>query len=400
MYERLTSMKADMDIVEDKEWVFKTYKSYFYMRLLEMFEYKNLPETIPSEMLEMYLLSGGCCFFTEVNGKYYVFEGSLGGEPDPYYRPTLFTVANPALKLSENYDIQEDGVLCKNDKLLFGLDYLVTRTASLMAENLITMNMADVILRSIMMLSAPDDRTKASAEEFLKKLKKGEMGVIADSPLFDGIKRFDSSHSSSGYITQFIEYHQYIKGSFFNEIGLNANFNMKRESIGKGEASLTQDTIFPICDTMLSSRKEFLKKINEKYGLDISVDFSSIWKQNRLEAEYELESLKKESQSEESSQLEKKGDEEIETNEAGETGESGESSDSTGESSDSTGESSDSTEEANEEEAPEETDSTDETAEESTDPIVEIDIQVNADNIEEEEGVEDAGSESGEEEDK
>ena len=394
MYERLFSMKADMDIVEDKEWVFKTYKSYFYMRLLEMFEYKNLPDTIPSEMLEMYLLSGGCCFFTEVNGEYYVFEGSLGGEPDPYYRPTLFTVANPALKLSENYDIQNDGVLCKNDKLLFGLDYLVTRTASLMAENLITMNMADVILRSIMMLSAPDDRTRASAEEFLKKLKKGEMGVIADSPLFDGIKRFDSSHSSSGYITQFIEYHQYIKGSFFNEIGLNANFNMKRESIGKGEASLTQDTIFPICDTMFSSRKEFVKKINEKYGLDISVDFSSIWKQNRLESEYELESLKLESQSEESSQLEEKGDEEIETNEAGE------SSDSTGESSDTTGESSDSTEEANEEEVPEETDSTDETTEESTDPIVEIDIQVNADNIEEEEGVEDAGSETGEEEDK
>lgn len=397
MYERLFSMKTDMDIVEDKEWVFKTYKSYFYMRLLEMFEYKNLPDTIPPEMLEMYLLSGGYCFFTEVNGEYYVFEGSLGGEPDPYYRPTLFTVANPALKLSENYDIQKDGVLCKNDKLLFGLDYLVTRTASLMAENLITMNMADVILRSIMMLSAPDDRTRASAEEFLKKLKKGEMGVIADSPLFDGIKRFDSSHSSSGYITQFIEYHQYVKGSFFNEIGLNANFNMKRESIGKGEASLTQDTIFPICDTMFSSRKEFVKKINEKYGLDISVDFSSIWKQNRLEAEYELESLKAEAQPEESSQLEEKGDEEVETNETGYTEDTGDTGD-TGESE----EPSATTEETNEEETSEEAESTDETAEESSKPIVEIDIQVNADNIEseEEEGVEDARSETGEEENK
>lgn len=391
MYERLTSMKADMDIVEDKEWVFKTYKSYFYMRLLEMFEYKNLPDTIPSEMLEMYLLSGGCCFFTEVNGKYYVFEGSFGGEPDPYYRPTLFTVANPALNLSENYNIQEDGVLCKNDKLIFGLDYLVTRTASLMAENLITLNMADVILRSIMMLSAPDDKTRASAEEFLKKLKKGEMGVIADSPLFDGIKRFDSAHSSSGYITQFIEYHQYIKGSFFNEIGLNANFNMKRESIGKGEASLTQDTIFPICDTMFSSRKEFVKKINDKYGLNISVDFSSIWKQNRLESEYELESLKAESQPEESSQLEEKGDE-TSAEESGETGEIDES-----------GESGDNSEENNKEEIPEETDSANE-PEESSEAIVDIDIQVNAEEAqvesEEEEGEEDAGSENGEKEDK
>ena len=148
---------------------------------------------------------------------------------------------------------------------------------------------------------------------------------------------------------------------------------------------------------MFSSRKEFVKKINEKYGLDISVDFSSIWKQNRLEAEYELESLKAESQPEESSQLEEKGDEEVETNETGDTGETGETGD-TGEPE----ESGDIAEETNEEETSEEAESTDETAEESSKSIVEIDIQVNADNIEseEEEGVEDAGSETGEEEDK
>ena len=133
------------------------------------------------------------------------------------------------------------------------------------------------------------------------------------------------------------------------------------------------------------------------------VDFSSIWKQNRLEAEYELESLKAEAQPEESSQLEEKGDEEVETNETNETNETGETGDA-GESGD-TGESEEpsaSTEETNEEETSEEAESTDETAEDSSKPIVEIDIQVNADNIEseEEEGVEDAGTETGEEEDK
>ena len=394
MYERLTSMKDNMDIVEDKEWVFKVYKGYFYMRLLEMFEYKNLPDTIPSEMLEQYLLSGGCCFFTKVGEDYYVFEGGLGGEPDAYHRPTIFTVANPALNLSENYKIKDDGVLCKNDKLLMGLDYLVTRTASLMAENLLTLNMADIILRSIMMLTAPDDKTKASAEEFLKKLKKGELAVIADSPLFDGIKRFDSSHSSSGYLTQFIEYHQYVKGSFFNEIGLNANFNMKRESIGKGEASLTQDTIFPICDTMLSSRQEFVKKINEKYGLNISVDFSSIWKQNKLESEYELNTMKNES---ESSQLEK-GEENNEKTTSGNT-ERGEQSTEDLEGTEENQE----TNEDSEEDFSEESDS-----EDTSNPIVEINIQVNTDSedsedseesTEEEEGVKNDSGERGEEED-
>ena len=61
-----------------------------------MFTYKNLPDTIPEEMLELYLLSAGTCFIAKYNGSIYAFQGSFGGEPDAYYRPTLYTVANPA----------------------------------------------------------------------------------------------------------------------------------------------------------------------------------------------------------------------------------------------------------------------------------------------------------------
>ena len=52
--------------VEDIDWLFKTYKGYMYARLQEMFTYKNLPESIPAEMLEYYLLSGGVSFVTKV----------------------------------------------------------------------------------------------------------------------------------------------------------------------------------------------------------------------------------------------------------------------------------------------------------------------------------------------
>lgn len=289
--------------VEDIDWLFKTYKGYMYARLQEMFTYKNLPESIPAEMLEYYLLSSGVCFVTKVDDKLYAFQGGLGGELDAYYRPTLFTVANPALSLSKSYEIGKDGILVRNDKMWMGLDKLFTRYAYLMSTNLVTIQVVDVILRCIALLSAPDDKSKASAEEYLIQLKAGKLGVIADNPFFDGIKMQSPPANNGSYLTQFIELHQYYKGSFYNEVGLNANFNMKREAIGKGEASLSEDSLLPLCDTMLECRKEDIRKINEMFGTNIEVEFNSVWKQNQKENVLEIKQLEKEA-----SQLE--GDEE------------------------------------------------------------------------------------------
>ena len=304
-----SASKFDIDKPNDSEWFYKTYKGYMYARLQQMFSYKNLPDTIPSEMFEYYLLSGGLCFIMEHEDNLYAFQGGLGGEPDAYYRPTKFTVANPALKMSKVCDIKTDGILCKNDKMWMGLDALVSRYAYLMATNLITLNVVDIMLRCIALLSAPDDKTKKSAEIYLDKLAKGELGVIGDNPFFEGIKLQTLPSSNGSYLTQFIELHQYYKGSFYNEIGLNANFNMKREAIGKGEASLSQDSLLPLCDSMLECRIENVKRINEKYGTKIEVDYSSAWKDNQTESKFELIKLENEA-----SQLE--GGETNETGEA------------------------------------------------------------------------------------
>lgn len=304
-----SASKFDIDKQPELEWFYKTYKGYMYARLQQMFSYKNLPDTIPSEMFEYYLLSGGLCFIMEHEDNLYAFQGGLGGEPDAYYRPTKFTVANPALKMSKVCDIKTDGILCKNDKMWMGLDALVSRYAYLMATNLITLNVVDIMLRCIALLSAPDDKTKKSAEIYLDKLTKGELGVIGDNPFFEGIKLQTLPSSNGSYLTQFIELHQYYKGSFYNEIGLNANFNMKREAIGKGEASLSQDSLLPLCDSMLECRIENVKRINEKYGTKIEVDYSSAWKDNQTESKFELIKLENEA-----SQLE--GGETNETGEA------------------------------------------------------------------------------------
>ena len=292
-YDSWLAKKEPLEYVKDKELSSKNYIHYMVIRLQKMFKYTNLPDSIPREMLEYYLLVNGSCFIAKhEDGNLYALLGSFGGEPDAYYRPTRYVVANPALKMSKDFDINNDGVLIRNDSIWVGLYPLMARYASLMAENILTLRSADVMLRVIAMLTAPDDKTRIAAEAYLKKLENGEFGVISENRFFEGVKMQSPPSNNGSYLTQFIELHQYLKGSFYNEIGLNANFNMKREALGDGESSLNEDSLMPLCDEMLRCRQEDFDKVNEMFGTDIKVEFDSSWAQNIIETELKLDQMK------------------------------------------------------------------------------------------------------------
>ena len=297
-YDSWLAKKEPLEYVKDKKLSAKAYINYMAIRLQKMFKYTNLPDSIPREILEYYLMINGTCFIAKHDdGKLYALTGSFGGEPDAYYKPTRYIVANPALKMSKDFDINSDGVLVRNDSIWQGLYPLMARYASLMAENLLTLRSADVMLRVIAMLTAPDDKTRIAAEAYLKKLENGEFGVIAENRFFEGVKMQSPPSNNGSYLTQFIELHQYLKGSFYNEIGLNANFNMKREALGDGESSLNEDSLLPLCDEMLRCRQEDFDKVNEMFGTDIKVEFDSSWAQNVIEMQLKLRKMKAEGDS-------------------------------------------------------------------------------------------------------
>ena len=84
--------------VKDKKMSAKAYYRYLLTRMLRMFQYKNLPDTIPHEILDRYLFENGIACITEVEGELYVFYGNLGGPMDVYYRPTEFIISNPHIR--------------------------------------------------------------------------------------------------------------------------------------------------------------------------------------------------------------------------------------------------------------------------------------------------------------
>lgn len=242
-----------------------------------MFVYEGLPDTVPAEELERLLQTEGNAFFAKVNGDLYALQGAAGGEPDPYNRPTIYTVANPALKLNKSYKIGVDGVFIKNDTNGNSLLPIIGKFAVLYTDGIISLNTASILTRITMLISASDDKTKQSADEFLKKILDGDFSVIGENAFFKGVNMQTAATSNTQYITQLVELVQYYKANMLNELGLNANYNMKRERLNTGEVAMNVDVLLPYVDNMLHERQKALKQVNEMFDTEITVRLGSSW---------------------------------------------------------------------------------------------------------------------------
>lgn len=274
-----------------------SYVRYFLARLQCMFKYEGLPDTIPAKWFEHYLLCNGNCIIARVNDDLYALTGGMGNDATPYYIPAGYIVANPWLQteggtLSKQYwtetiDIngehhEQDAVIIFNDTYSQGVLPMLNRYCSQLVENDISLNIADILARATINISASDDKTKASAELYLKRLRDGQLGVMSEQAFIEGLN-IREFHYVAQSITPLIEYHQYIKASLFNELGLNSNYNMKRESINSNESQLNDDMLHPLIDNMLKERREGIARVNEFFGTDITVSFDSAWLENEKE---------------------------------------------------------------------------------------------------------------------
>ena len=275
-------------ILNDKDLLQKQIISQMLNKTITIFKYGNLPETITDKDIEIITQVNGYSIWKEVDGKLYVFYGSLGGEPNPYYLPTLAIIANPALRYNASLKIDEECVVMLNDYLYTGLMPLFNKYGSLLTEAEISLKYAIINARVPALLQSDNDNTYKSAKEFFDKIEKGDgYGIIASKEFFEGIKSQD--FYKQPYIKDLIESIQYIKASWYNEIGLNSQFNMKREAINSAEVTLNEDILYPAVDVMLQCRKKAVEKINKMFGTNITVELNSVWEQNKIQEDLALQ---------------------------------------------------------------------------------------------------------------
>lgn len=248
-----------------------------YNKTMAMFKYHNLPNTIPCYELENLLQKNGFACVAQVEGSLYAFDGGLGGEPDVYYRPTICTVANPALKLTRDFEIDKDCVIVKNDSNMVGLSHTIAKYNTLLAENEITMLIALINSRMNIIFSGADSATKASAEQYLNMIVQGKLGVISDNAFLESLKIQIGSTNRNNVFEDLIRLNQYLKAGLNNAIGLNSNSAMKKERLITAEIDVNNTALYPLIDDMLECRRIAIEKINTMFETDISVELNSSW---------------------------------------------------------------------------------------------------------------------------
>ena len=261
----------------------RNHTEYMLVRTLNMFKYEGLPDSLPAIELEKLLQMNGYAVILKHNEELLAFNGGFSGQ-DVYGNATTAIISNPAAKLNKEYSIDSECVVMNNDDLRKGLLPLINRYSYLITESDITMVLANISKRMQTTISANDDLTRESAELYLKRLHDGDIGIIAETKMFDSLK-VHSQETNSSSLTELFEYQQYLKGTMYNELGLNANYNMKRERLTAGEVNMNIDSLYPLIYDMYENRLQAVEKINQMFGTKITVEFNHIWKQKQNEVE-------------------------------------------------------------------------------------------------------------------
>lgn len=256
-----------------------------------------------------------------IDGKYYGFQGGLGGELDAWYQPTLFTYANPYLNISGQWKIHDDVVVVRNDSSYQGVLPILKRHGTLQCETELSMLLSLYNERDTSAWVACDDDVQEAIEKYIDDKINGKISAIVGKKFYamDGsdIRLMDLSDISAKPLAELIEFMQYDKASEDNAIGLNANYNMKREALNSSESALNDDILFPWVDDMINNWTAGFDEWNEKNdgGYEIHPVLKSSWEDNKKEEEAEIEAISGEGESGENTKEQEESEKDTEEKE-------------------------------------------------------------------------------------
>lgn len=252
------------------KWILNKTASCFYI--------KNLPETMDEFYIKSGLLCDGDIGVTEFNGKLYAVAGAPGGQPNEYYVPTVYTVANPILG-SKMINIGEDGVVIYNtdlDKYIPGGLYgLMTQTATLLADNIISINCCQINSRVTTFFTADSEGEAVAAEAILKRMYAGSPYNVMRSDLVEKITVNPVAGANvSSNLTELVELHNYIVANYFQSIGIKSNNIRKKAHVLQEEIDVQNDYLQISILEILTSWQKGFDAVNEMYGTDIHVELN------------------------------------------------------------------------------------------------------------------------------
>lgn len=259
----------------------------------------DFARTVNKSYTKMNLILDGMICFTDFENKggetgnhLYACVGNIGTEPDEYYVPVGYTIANPILGSKTVYwrdfkGYKQNGVLVFNnaiDKYSAGLQGfecglfgLIHQTATLLADNIVSINCCQINTRVQTLFTADSEAQQVAAENILKELYAGVPFKVLRQDLVKKITITPTANASTAQsITELVELHNYIVANFYQSIGIVSNNTQKRERLINAEIEEQNASVNLSLTELLESWTRGFNEVNDFYGTDFKVRLNPV----------------------------------------------------------------------------------------------------------------------------
>lgn len=270
--------------------------SYFKLltnKAMSLFKFTGLEdlEAVDERFLKEQLILRGKVCFTQFNNKLYCVNGNWGGEPNAYYEPTTWIVANPVLGSKTVKVLNKDGSNSTEDlegvvvaltdfdflanNLNGGLYPLIYKYSGLLADNDVSLNIAQINGRLNVVFTADSDTQARTAEDVLHDYYNGKPYKVLTQDIMDkiGVNPIGGSQATSTLIN-LIEAHRSLLQDFYNEIGIGYQGNAKRERVNTAEVGMMRGCLDISIWNMKKNLEDGFERVNELFGTSIGVELN------------------------------------------------------------------------------------------------------------------------------
>lgn len=257
--------------------LYKSYYDQFRTLIYEIVQIDGLEETPtvdPTFLKYCIFIVGKATFFKTKSGDLRALNGTYSGVPDIYYIPELMIIANP--RLEESYELKRgeecEVVYCRevdryNLAPFGGLFPLLSETATIIADNKISINVAQKNTRLVNLITADTEQSKRSAEAAINGMYAGLPYQVIQSNLVDELHSIPlMPNTTNRYLIDLIELEQYAMSHFLEKIGLYTHDQMKRERLITAE--INDNSNLPIFNiyNIIKTINEGFDRVNAMFG--------------------------------------------------------------------------------------------------------------------------------------
>lgn len=296
------SNKTKYDLIEDVTDVFAGYNyyvNYLYEKLIRIFKYDGLPDTIPRDALENYILTFGYAGITQTELENQSILVAVpctkyGVGLYPFYEP-LAQYCTPLIQ-GTDLAVGVDIVVVKNNSYQISCDNIVKRYARQLADFDATVNILTSNARVPVLPSFDNEESAESYKAVMIANRLGQVDTVLDKSFIQkGTFTPYADNSTVAKIEDVVKARNEILRTFLSEIGITTA-NDKRERMVVDEVNVnSQMLLFNVAD-MLECRQKAIEEVNALYGTHIAVDLSDEYRFIKEESKIE----KKEGEADES----------------------------------------------------------------------------------------------------